>query len=79
MSIYYGTFSHVEKNLGTLKIFVVDFDGQVAPYNTTDVQPLVGPAVTKLARQLVQAPEPNLGYLFPPPSQFNYDPIQVRQ
>ena len=71
--------THVEKNVSTLNIFVVDFDGQVAPYNTPGVQLIVGPTISKLAQQLVDSPTPNLGYHIRPPSDFNYDPIQVRQ
>lgn len=79
LSIYWGVFSRVEKNISSLTIYVVDFDGQVAPYNTTDIQPLVGPQIAQLAQQMVASPTPNLGYTPLPPSDFNYDPLLVRQ
>lgn len=60
-----------------LIIQVVDFDGQVAPYN--DIQPVVGPAVSKVTQQLFDSPEPSLGYVTVPPAQFNYDPLRVRE
>lgn len=79
LSIYWGALFRVEQNLHRLKIYVVDFDGRAAPYNTSDIQPVVGPAITQLAREIVASSEPNLGYEVMPPSVFGYDPIQVRQ
>ena len=78
LSIYWGVFSRVEKNISSLVVYVVDFDGQVAPYNTTDIQPLVGPQIVQLAQQMVASPTPSLGYTPLPPSDFNYDPLLVR-
>ena len=79
LSIYWGALFRVEQNLHRLNVYVVDFDGRTAPYNTSGLQPVVGPAITQLARKLVASPEPNLGYEVMPPSAFDYDPIQVRQ
>jgi fumarate reductase subunit D len=79
LSIYWGALFRVEQNMHKLKVFVVDFDGRAAPYNTSDIQPVVGPAIVKLARQLVASSEPNLGYEVMEPDAFGYDPIQVRQ
>ena len=78
LSIYWGAFSHAEKNLATLKIFVVDFDGQ-PPYDTEPYEPIVGPAITELARQQLASTQAHLGYEFPPLSQFQHDPIEVRR
>ena len=78
LSIYWGALFHVEKNLSSLVIYVVDFDGQVAPY-TGGREPVVGPAITNLARSKVAAAMPNLGYGVLPASDFANDPIQVRQ
>ncbi|KAI9722020.1 MAG: hypothetical protein M1812_001980 [Candelaria pacifica] len=69
---------HVEQNMPTLVVWIVDFDGQVAPYNTGE-PPLVGPQVVKAADMMVNSPTPHLGYGSVPPSQFNNDPMQVRQ
>ena len=79
LSIYWGVFSRVENNLSSLKVYVVDFDGQTAPYNTSDIEPLVGPQIVQLAQQMVASSTPNVGYTPLPPSQFNYDPLQVRK
>lgn len=79
LSIYWGALFRVEQNLHHLNVYVVDFDSRTAPYNTSGLQPVVGPAITQLARKLVASPEPSLGYEVMAPSAFNYDPIQVRQ
>lgn len=79
LSIYWGALFHVEQNLSSLVVYVVDFDGQVAPYNTGGHQPVVGPIITDLARKMVASLTPNLGYGVMPPSAFQNDPIHVRQ
>lgn len=79
LSIYWAALFHIEENLSSLVVYVVDFDGQVAPYDSNGIQPLVGPAITTMARTLVASPQPNLGYEIIPPSDFENDPIQVRQ
>lgn len=77
LSLYWGVLFKVEQNLRAIVVHVVDFDGQVAPYN--NVQPIVGPVVTTLAGQLFNSPEPSLGYVTLSPSQYNNDPLQVRE
>lgn len=62
--------------MGSLVVWVVDFDGQVAPY--TGTTPVVGPALVKAAEALV-APSGVVGWGSLPASQFNYDPMEVRQ
>ena len=79
LSIYWGVFTHVDDNLTSLHIMVVDFDGQVAPYNTSGEAPIVGPAIQRLASQMVQSPTPSLGYVNFGAAHFDYDPMQVRQ
>lgn len=54
----------------------MDFDG-IAHYDTGN-PPLVGPLVTQLGQQMLET-EGHLGYGSLPPSQFDNDPIQVRQ
>ena len=55
----------------------MDFDAQIAPY--TDTTPLVGPAVVRLANEIAGSPIPHIGYQVRPASDFNNDPIAVRQ
>lgn len=79
LSIYWGVFTHAEANLTSLHVFVADFDGQVAPYDSSGEAPIVGPAIQRLANQMVQSSKPSLGYLPRNAADFNNDPIQVRQ
>ncbi|KAE9967742.1 hypothetical protein BLS_006216 [Venturia inaequalis] len=76
LSIYWAVFFHLPKNLKSLVVYVVDFDG-IAPYNTANA-PVVGPLVTELTQKMLQA-EVHLGYGTLPPSQFSNDPMQVRR
>ncbi|TVY75775.1 Nitrosoguanidine resistance protein SNG1 [Lachnellula suecica] len=76
LSLYWAALFRVEQNLGALVVYVVDFDGMVAPY--TDVTPVVGPQIVSAAEALV-APSGSLGWVSLPASDFNYDPIAVRQ
>ncbi|OTB04856.1 hypothetical protein M426DRAFT_73210 [Hypoxylon sp. CI-4A] len=78
LSLYWAALSHVEKNMHTLTVHVVDFDGQVAPYN--GVTPLVGPAMREAAQAMVSSStEGILGFTVVDPSEYNFDPIAVRQ
>ncbi|KAK9421116.1 putative MNNG and nitrosoguanidine resistance protein [Seiridium unicorne] len=76
LALYWAVLFHVEDNMRALTVQVVDFDGQ-APYN--NIEPFVGPMVTQLAQQTVDMEGPSLGYIVLPPSDFNNDPIAVRQ
>ncbi|KAI9679441.1 MAG: hypothetical protein M1817_005463 [Caeruleum heppii] len=89
LSLYWGSQSHVYKNMASLTVFVVDFDGLVAPYDN-GLPPLVGPTVVQGVRMVLQqpqppavmslnSPQPHLGYIPTPPSQFNNDPMAVRE
>ncbi|KAI0007230.1 MNNG and nitrosoguanidine resistance protein [Xylariaceae sp. FL0662B] len=77
LSLYWAVLYRAQQNARSLVVHVVDFDGQVAPYD--QVTPLVGPAVTRMAQQIFDSPAESLGYTVVPPSQYGYDPIAVRQ
>lgn len=79
LSIYWGALFKAEQNLSKLVIYVIDFDGQSAPYNTNGIQPFVGPTIVQLAQQKVNSGMPHLGYESLPAANFGYDPIGVRQ
>ncbi|GAB7346811.1 hypothetical protein MBLNU459_g1909t1 [Dothideomycetes sp. NU459] len=79
LSIYWGALFHVEKNLSSLVVYVVDMDAQVAPYNESGITPIVGPIIQDLARTMVASGKPTLGWGPLNASDFNYDPIAVRQ
>ena len=68
---------HIPQNLSSLTVLVVDFDGTQAPY--TNVEPLVGPMITRTTEQMLRSPLPHLGYITRPPSDFGGDPLAVRQ
>lgn len=76
LSLYWGALFHVEQNMSALVVWVVDFDGQVAPY--TDTTPLVGPAVVQAAQSSI-LPSGSIGWGSLPASRFNNDPMEVRQ
>ena len=78
LSIYWGSLYHVENNLSSLVVYVVDMDG-AAPYDTTGRQPIVGPVISNLARSMVASGNPTLGWGVLPGSDFGNDPVQVRQ
>ncbi|KAI1417952.1 MNNG and nitrosoguanidine resistance protein [Hypoxylon sp. FL1857] len=77
LSLYWAVLFHTDKNLHNLKVHIVDFDGQVAPYDS--VTPLVGPAITSAVRRLVSSRAHTLGFTIVPPGRYDFDPIAVRQ
>lgn len=76
LSLYWGVLFRVQDNISALVVWVVDFDGQVAPY--TDITPIVGPYITENALSRI-APKGAVGWGSLPPSDFHNDPLQVRQ
>lgn len=77
LSLYWGVLFNVEQNISSLNVFVVDFDGTQAPY--TETEPLIGPMITQVTEQMLRAQTPHLGYITMEPSDFNNDPLAVRQ
>ena len=45
LSLFNGVFFHVAKNHSSPIVYVVDFDGQVPPYQGG--RPIVGPAIVQ--------------------------------
>ena len=77
LALFYAVFYHIPQNFSSLIVYVVDFDGQVAPYQGET--PLVGPSVVQATEHIANSGQPNLRYRTMPPSAFNFDPIAVRQ
>lgn len=77
LSLYWGSQYTTEKKYPTLKVWVVDFDGQTDAYRTNN--PLIGPAVINATNQILTSNTLHLGYEIKPPSDFNNDPQVVRQ
>ena len=78
LSLYWGVFFKVEDRLTHLLVYVVDMDG-VAPYDNTGTTPFVGPTITQLVEQQISSGQPTLGWGIRPASDFNNDPLAVRQ
>jgi hypothetical protein len=78
LSLYWGVFFKVEQRLEHLLVYVVDMDG-AAPYDNTGHTPFVGPAITQLVQKMTSSGTPTLGWGIRPGSDFNNDPLQVRQ
>jgi len=77
LSIYWGSQFATEKNLPALKVWVVDFDGQIEAYRTDN--PIVGPAVTNATKQILSSDSLHVGFEIRSPSEFSNDPWTVRQ
>ncbi|KAI2727511.1 hypothetical protein CBS147326_2213 [Penicillium roqueforti] len=77
LSLFWGVQYGTEDKFPVLKVWVVDFDGQVDPYRSNDT--IVGPAVTDAAKRILQSDSLHLGYTIKSPADFNYDPLAVRQ
>ena len=56
---------------------MVDFDGQVAPYQGGT--PLVGPSIVQATEYIAKYEQSHLGYITMPPSMFDFDPMAVRR
>lgn len=78
LSLYWGVFFDVEQRLEHLLVYVVDMDG-AAPYDNTGHTPFVGSAITQLVQKMTSSGMPTLGWGIRPGSDFNNDPMQVRQ
>ncbi|KZL73163.1 MNNG and nitrosoguanidine resistance protein [Colletotrichum tofieldiae] len=76
LSLYWAVLFRAEANLSSLTVHVVDFDGQISPYES--VQPMVGPTVVHTVQQSLDKPGPSLGWTILPPSNFDNDPMAVR-
>jgi hypothetical protein len=68
---------HVRNNLGSFVVWIVDFDGQVAPSAATT--PFVGPVILQIAEKFISADSPHVGFGILPAAYFDYDPTNVRR
>jgi hypothetical protein len=62
--------------LHSATIAVVDFDGSIAPFLSTE--PIVGPFVVQATRNALGRPHA-LGYITHDPAQYDYNPLAVRR
>ena len=77
LALFNGVFFHIPKNYSSLIVYVVDFDGQSPPYQ--GITPVVGPAIVQTTERMAKLDVPHLGYITRSPSDFQNDPIAVRQ
>lgn len=77
LSLFWAVQYGVEKKKSDLTVWVVDFDGQVDPYRSTD--PLVGPMVTNTTQKMIHSIGTGLGYQIKSPAEFQNEPMEVRQ
>lgn len=77
LCLFWGALFRQNDNVKHLEIYVVDFDGQVAPH--TETTPLVGPFVTRAATDMVGAGGVTPKYTVRSPKDFDYDPLKVRE
>ena len=76
LCLFWGALFRQNDNVKNLKILVVDFDGQVAPY--TGTTPFVGPFVTEAIDNMTNAGGIVPTYVFKSPEDFKNDPLEVR-
>lgn len=76
LCLFWGALFRQNDQVHKLGVWVVDFDGQ-APYS--DTTPFVGPFVTDSIRDILKGGGIVPGYTFAPPSDFDNDPLKVRQ
>jgi hypothetical protein len=62
LCLFWGALFRQNDNVKNLKILVVDFDGQVAPY--TGMAPFVGPFVTEAVDNMTKAGGIAPAYIF---------------
>ncbi|CAI7637423.1 unnamed protein product [Penicillium crustosum] len=77
LSLFWGAQYGTEAKYPALKVWVVNFDGQVDPYRSNDT--IVGSAATDATNRILQSDGFHLGYTIKSPADFNYDPSAVRQ
>ncbi|EXJ76316.1 uncharacterized protein A1O5_00824 [Cladophialophora psammophila CBS 110553] len=77
LSLYWAVLFHVPRNLSTLTVAVVSFDGRIPPFEGTT--PLVGQFVEQLAREQAVLPAYTLGYRVESPDKYSGNPLAVRQ
>jgi hypothetical protein len=75
LCLFWGALFRQHENIGKLKVWVVDFDGE-PPY--ADTIPIVGPFVTNAINQLIESGDAP-GYDFHIPPDFSHDPLSVRK
>ena len=77
LCLFWGALFRENDNVKHLKILVVDFDGQLAPY--TGTTPYVGPFVTRAVNDMLDSGGVVPAYSFVSAQDFDNDPLKVRE
>ncbi|KAF2463547.1 uncharacterized protein BDR25DRAFT_272967 [Lindgomyces ingoldianus] len=77
LCLFWGALFRQDKLVPSLGVWVVDFDGQVPPYQ--DVNPFVGPFVTRAVQSLANSKGMHPGFTIRSPADFDNDPLKVRE
>ena len=77
ISMYWAVLYRVEENTSSLAVFVIDFDGRVAPY--VGVTPQVGPMIIQTADAMLSFLEPHSGFEIKQYADSHNNPLAVRQ
>lgn len=75
--LFWGALFRQNDNIKHLKIIVVDFDAQVAPY--TGTTPFVGPFVVQAVKDMLNSDGVVPDYIVRSPQDFDNDPLEVRE
>ncbi|GAM34227.1 hypothetical protein TCE0_015f01671 [Talaromyces pinophilus] len=77
LSLFSGVLSRTENNLRALKIWVVDFDGSMSPYD--DIEPIIGPIITDIIMEDFSSARQCPTLIQCTPHSFQNDSMAVRQ
>ncbi|ORY11455.1 hypothetical protein BCR34DRAFT_513923 [Clohesyomyces aquaticus] len=77
LCLFWGALFNQTRLSRSLGVWVVDFDGKVPPYQ--DIEPFVGPFVTRAVGSLINSGGPHPGYTMRSPAEFDNDPLKVRE
>ncbi|KEF51698.1 uncharacterized protein A1O9_12333 [Exophiala aquamarina CBS 119918] len=79
LSLFWGSLYTVRNHLHTLDVWIVDFDGRVAPAVNETSSQIVGSTIIETARAREASPQPHISYHIKLAADFDYDPMKVRE
>lgn len=77
LSLFSGVLSQTENNLCALKIWIVDFDSSMAPYD--DIEPIIGPMITDIIMEDFPSAYQSPSLIQCTPHSFQNDSMAVRR
>ncbi|KAJ5362330.1 hypothetical protein N7541_003174 [Penicillium brevicompactum] len=79
MSLFWASQFRVPQKMGNLTVWVVDFDTQETNQSTNEENPIIGPAIVKVAKSMAVSSGESLAYTVRSPADFGNDPRMVKQ